>query len=229
MQLDDHVEPRHDRPVFGVLIVTPIKLYRDGIAHFLRSSSHFEVLETAGESETTLALASELRPDVVLLDMALDRSRETARALRQLLPEAQIMGLAVPEAEGFVVDCFEAGICGYVPRDGSLEELLDTLMLAVEGKAQCSARVTAALIRRLAARACQDDERAPAARAPIPLTAREAEVVSLLEDGLSNKQIARRLFIEVPTVKNHVHSILEKLGARSRGEAAARARRLQLH
>jgi two-component system nitrate/nitrite response regulator NarL len=160
--------------------------------------------------------------------MTLDRSRDTARALRQLLPEIQIMALAVPEAEGFVVDCFEAGICGYVPREGSLEELLDRLTLAVNGKAQCSGRVTAALIRRLAARASDDGQGEPAVRPPIPLTAREAEVVSLIEDGLSNKQIARRLFIEVPTVKNHVHSILEKLGARSRGEAAARARRLQL-
>ena len=226
MQAGNQLEASQGAHLCGVFIVTPIKLYRDGIAHFLRSSARFEVLDTADESATTLRLASSLHPDAILLDMTMHRSRDTARALRLLLPEIPIVALAVPESEGDVVDCVEAGISAYVPREGSLDELLTTLTLAVKGEAACSGRITAALIRRLGARACDTGPREEAPPVAATLTAREAEVVSLIDDGLSNKQIAYNLCIEVATVKNHVHSILDKLGARSRTEAAARARRL---
>jgi two-component system nitrate/nitrite response regulator NarL len=224
MQVDHDVAPSREAQRYGVFIVTPIKLYRDGIAHFLGASPPFEVLGTANEGTTTIRLVQELRPDVILLDMTLDRSRDTARALRLLLPRIPIVALAVPESDDDVVNCVEAGISAYVPREGSLDELLTTLVLAVRGEAECSGRVTGELIRRVAALAGRwQEQESPVATI---LTVREAEVVSLIDDGLSNKQIAHRLCIEVPTVKNHVHSILEKLGARSRGEAAARARRL---
>jgi DNA-binding NarL/FixJ family response regulator len=229
MHSDGQVEPDQGAQRWGVFIVTPIKLYRDGIAHFLTASGRFEILDTACESEMTIRLATDLRPDVILLDMAIDRSRDTARGLRLLLPDVPIVALAVPDGEDLVVDCVEAGISAYVPRDGSLDQLLATLALAVKGEAECSGRVTGELIRRVAALAGQNGRGERELPAATRLTAREIEVVSLIDDGLSNKQIARRLCIEVPTVKNHVHSILEKLGAHSRGEAAARARRLVVH
>lgn len=210
----------------GIFIVTPVKLYRDGIAHFLRSSERVMVLGTADERADTIRRARELLPDVILLDMALRDSWATARALRAAVPEASIVALAVPESEGYVVSCAEAGISAYVPRDGSLEELLATVIRAADGEAVCSPRVAGGLFRRVAALAAQQQP-APGADRPIAtLTAREKEIILLIDDGLSNQQIARRLCIEVATVKNHVHSILEKLGARSRSEAAARARRL---
>jgi two-component system, NarL family, nitrate/nitrite response regulator NarL len=213
----------------GVLIVTPVKLYRDGIAYFLRASEQIEVLGTAQESETTIRLALELRPDVILLDMGLDDSRESARALRAAVPHAAILALAVPESERHVLGCAEAGICGYVPREGSLEELLGAIISAANGEAVCSPRIAGSLFRRVAALATPHPT---AARAPVAepvLTSRQSQVIALLDEGLSNKQIASRLCIEVPTVKNHVHSILEKLGASSRAEAAAHARRLASH
>jgi DNA-binding NarL/FixJ family response regulator len=205
----------------GVFIVTPIKLYRDGIAHYLRGADHVEVLGAAAEGTTTIRLALELAPDVVLLDMALENSRATARALREALPDTRIVALAVPESEGHVLDCVEAGIAGYLARDGSLEELLATVRRAVNGEAVCSPRIAASLFRRIAALASSE----PTPTAAAKLTAREREVVALIDEGLSNKQIGRRLCIELPTVKNHVHSILDKLGAQSRTEAAALARR----
>ena len=217
MPIDDETRP-------GVFVVTPIRLYRDGIAHYLRSSGKVDVLGAAEESVTTIRLAVELRPDVILLDMALSDSRETARTLAAVVPAAAIVALAVPDSEGHVIDCAEAGIAGYVPRDGTLEELLASVLRARNGEALCSPKVAGGLFRRVAALARAETEPAPEAPGRA-LTAREAEVVALIDDGLSNKQIARELCIELPTVKNHVHSILEKLGASSRGEAAARARR----
>jgi DNA-binding NarL/FixJ family response regulator len=224
-QEDAHSMPARERA--AVLIVTPIKLYRDGIAHFLRVSDAIDVVGTAGESMTTISLALAHGPDVILLDMALENSRETARGLHAALPGTAIVALAVPESEGWVMGCAEAGICGYVPREGSLEELLNTVICAANGEAMCSPRITASLFRRVAALAAAEAVAPVAATVSGPvLTARQAEVVALIDEGLSNKQIARRLCIELPTVKNHVHAILEKLGARTRGEAAAAARRL---
>jgi len=207
----------------GVFIVTPIKLYRDGIAHYLQASDRVEVLGAAEEGATALHRVETLLPDVILLDMALEQSCRAARALRAALPDAGIVALAVPDSEDHVLRCAEAGISGYVSREGSLRELLEAVVAG--GLSPCAGHVAAALYRRLA-----DASSADAARQPAPpgLTAREAEIVRLIDNGLSNRQIASELCIEVATVKNHVHSILEKFGARSRGEAAARARGVAL-
>ena len=219
-----HAGPKDART--GVFIVTPIKLYRDGIAHFLSSSDEVVVLGTAQEGSETVRLVRELLPDVILLDMALEDSHATARAMRATLPQASIVAVAVPESERYVVRCAEAGICAYVPRDASLDELLAAVLRAANGEAVCSPRIAGGLFRRIAALSLQD---ACAAAGPsTPLTSRESQVMELIADGLSNQQIAHCLCIEIATVKNHVHSILEKLGARSRTEAAARARKLAL-
>jgi two-component system nitrate/nitrite response regulator NarL len=211
----------------GVLIITPIRLYSDGIAHFLRASPAVDVLGTAAQGMTTIELAVRLGPDVILLDMALEDSRETSRALRAALPRTAIVALAVPESAGYVLGCAEAGISGYVPREGSLEELLTAVIRAANGEAVCSPPIVGSLFRRVAALAAMEPPVPVVPAPPVPaLTARQAEIVALIDDGLSNKQIARTLCIELPTVKNHVHAILEKLGARTRGEAAATARRL---
>jgi DNA-binding NarL/FixJ family response regulator len=100
---------------------------------------------------------------------------------------------------------------------------LTAVLRAVKGEAVCPPRIAAGLFRRVAALSSASSDQA-SLQSEARLTAREAEVLALIDDGLSNKQISRRLYIEVPTVKNHVHSILDKLGARSRGEAAARVR-----
>jgi two-component system nitrate/nitrite response regulator NarL len=210
----------------GIFIVTPVKLYRDGIAHFLRSSEEVEVLGTGGEGTDTIAVTIALLPDVVLLDMALEDSRATARAIRAAVPSTAIVALAVPESETFIVRCAEAGISAYVPREASLDELLTTVTRAAAGEAVCSPRIAGGLFRRVAALAFLREQPVTAVRTATHLTARETEVIGLIDDGLSNQQIAERLCIEVATVKNHVHSILDKLGASSRSEAAARARKL---
>jgi two-component system, NarL family, nitrate/nitrite response regulator NarL len=225
MPADETVASNGASATTGVFIVTPIKLYRDGIAHFLRCSTELVVLGTAEESSTTIRLACELLPDVILLDMALDESRATARALRAALPNTSLVALAVPESEADVLGCAEAGISAYVPLEGSLQELLATVRGAVKGEALCPPQIAASLFRRIATLSSRDSEVPPSVQATARLTAREREVMVLIEDGLSNKQIARQLCIELPTVKNHVHSILEKLGATSRSEAAARVRR----
>jgi DNA-binding NarL/FixJ family response regulator len=123
----------------------------------------------------------------------------------------------VPETEHDVIPCAEAGVAACLPRETTLADLSATIERVAAGESNASPRVAAMLLRRIATLA---ERNSPEAN----LTAREEEILVLIDDGLSNKQIARRLSIELPTVKNHVHNILEKLHVHRRYEAAARMR-----
>jgi DNA-binding NarL/FixJ family response regulator len=119
-----------------------------------------------------------------------------------------------------VLACAQAGIAGYVPREGTLDDLIAALHGAARGEAFCSPRIVAVLLRRIADLSIEWQPLAAAGR----LTARELEIVDLIDRGLTNREIAEGLSIEVATVKNHVHNILEKLQIHRRHDAAARIR-----
>ena len=200
-------------------IVAGIRLYREGLAQVLGRSPHFEITATAARPEEVLPSLAELRPDVVLLDMAMPDSLPAVQAIVEAVPGLRIVALAVADEDDQVLACAEAGVAGYVPRAASLEDLVAVIQSVTRGETICSPRVAASLLRRVAMLA--------AGRAGLPLavlTGREREILRLIDRGLSNKEIARDLGIEVATVKNHVHNILEKLKVHRRGEAAARMR-----
>jgi DNA-binding NarL/FixJ family response regulator len=148
----------------------------------------------------------------------------TARALARDTPHARVVALAVPESERHVIACAEAGIVGYVAREASFTDLVAAIEGAARGEAHCSPRVAGGLLRRLGALSLERDQHEVG---DARLTARELEIVGLIDRGLSNKEIATALSIGVPTVKNHVHHVLEKLGAERRSQAAARVRAMQ--
>ena len=144
--------------------------------------------------------------------------------------EVKLVALTVPEAEDAMLACAEAGVVGYVGRDGTLDQVVGAIRDASHDEVTCERLLVAVLVRAVRARA---RAAAPQVVAPsgtlTPLTGRELEVARLIAfEGLSNKQIAQRLCIEVPTVKNHVHHLLAKLGVTGRGQAAARLRELEL-
>jgi DNA-binding NarL/FixJ family response regulator len=122
-----------------------------------------------------------------------------------------------------ILPLIEAGAAGYLTSDGPLHELVSTMAAVARGEMPCSPGLAAALGRRVVMLAAASDPPAEA----LVLTRREREVADLIEEGLSNKEIARRLSISVMTVKNHVHRLLDKLQVRRRGEAAARIRSLR--
>jgi two-component system nitrate/nitrite response regulator NarL len=206
--------------VISVLIVADIRLYRDGLADALARREALHVAGTAASREDAIAFLDTSHPDVVLVDMAMLDGHATAQALLEHMPDTRVVALAVPELERDVLSCAELGVAGLVPRDASLDELVATLECAARGEVRCSPRMAAAILRRLAKLATEHG----AARLDVLLTSRESEIIELIDRGLSNKEIARRLGIEVATVKNHVHNILEKLQVHRRSEAAAWAR-----
>ena len=198
-----------------LLVASDVRLYREGIVGILGGTGPCEIVGTAADRPSTLERATELQPDVTLIDLTMAESRQTVRALAGSGVPVVVFG--VREREDEIIEYAEAGVAGYVTRDSSLEELVDVVESVARGETLLSPRIAALLLRRVKAAA----HPGPAAR----LTPRETEIVALIDDGLSNKQIARRLTIELATVKNHVHSILEKLEVKRRAEAAARVRR----
>jgi len=205
----------------ALLIVAAIRFYREGLALFFHARDGFEVAGTAADVASTVDLVDRVEFDVALLDMATPAAPTAIALLRAVAPGRAIVALGVREDEDEVIPLAEAGVDGFVSRDASLEELCLAVRSAAEGETQCSPRVAAMLAHRVATLARQLPD-----RAPIPLTRRQLEIVKLIDEGLPNKAIAQRLFIEVPTVKNHVHNILQRLDVKHRQDAALAVRRL---
>jgi DNA-binding NarL/FixJ family response regulator len=207
--------------VIRVFVVADIRLYREGLAQLLARERRFSIVGSAAGQDEALARLCDARPEIVLLDMAMAGSVASIRAINEGAPDVKVVALAVAESDDDIVACAEAGVAGYVSRDGSTSDLIATIDSIVRGEALCSPRIVATLLRRVAALAAERRAAAPVAS----LTPRQREIVGLIGQGLSNKEIARRLCIELSTVKNHVHSTLEKLGTHRRAEAVALLRR----
>ncbi|MDB4881897.1 MAG: regulatory protein LuxR [Gemmatimonadetes bacterium] len=206
--------------MISVLIACDIRLYREGLSLHLARQDRLGVVGSASTTDETFRMARELAPDVLLLDMAMRDSLAIVHELRSTVPDTQVLALAIPEADGAVIACAEAGVAGFVMREASLADLVDAILSAARGEACMSPRAAAALLRRVGTLAA---DRVPSA-AHAELTVREREIVELIDHGMSNKAIAARLHVELATVKNHVHNILDKLQVHRRGEIAARLR-----
>jgi two-component system nitrate/nitrite response regulator NarL len=204
-----------------VFVLVPVRLYREGIAEAVARDGRFRAVGTAaslGEAREQLDRL-ERAPDAVLIDLGLAERAADVHELRREWPSIHIVALAVRDAEEDIVSWADLGVAGLVSREATLVELLDALEAAVRDEVLVSAATAGTLLRRVAylARSHRPLD-GPA------LTRREREVVRLIGDGLSNKEIAGSLRIELPTVKNHVHNILEKLNVARRDEAFAAAR-----
>lgn len=199
-------------------VVTGVRLYREGLTQLLGREGGASVVGTAADLDDTLKLVRDLHPDVLLVDLATPGTLATVRAVRVIQPDLKIVALTVPEAEEEVLACIEAGVVGYVTREAGIGDLVAAVQSVARGELLCSPRVAALLRERLATLAASRGT----AEGDAHLTTRELAILQFLEGGLSNKEIARHLGIEVATVKNHVHNILDKLHVHRRGEAAAR-------
>jgi two-component system, NarL family, nitrate/nitrite response regulator NarL len=201
-----------------VFIICGTRLYRDGLAQILSGHGGITVVGSASDSEEALPMMRQLEPDVVLLDAGLPGGAAALLRVRENNPEVKIVALTLPEAEEAVIEFAEAGVSGYVTRAASVDDLVATIRSVDRGELICSPRMAAAMLRRLSAVA------AGYPHASARLTLREREIVQLIEAGLANKEIAKRLHIQTSTVKNHVHNILEKFGVHRRAEIVRQLR-----
>ena len=166
----------------------------------------------------------QITPDVALVEMGLpdlDALTQTLAGRSRAIP---LVAIGIADSDTEVIACAERGFAAYVTRDGCVDELVETIRAAAKGELTCSPRIAGTLMRRLGALAAELHPASSMAR----LTRREQEIAALMRQDLSNKEIATRLRIEVATVKNHVHNVLDKLQVHRRSDAA-RLLGLRLH
>ena len=204
-----------------VLILSEVGVYREALAKSVARDGRIEVVAVAANLDDAIAAVGNGRIEIFVVDTPMPRGADAVRALAAAAPEVKTVALGVPETERDVVALAEAGASGYVARDASIEDLVAVVDCVSRGEVLCPPEVAATLFRRVGMLARDRQFESIDGK----LTARQLDVLRLIEEGFSNKQIASALSIELPTVKNHVHSILQKLNVHRRTEAAARARR----
>jgi DNA-binding NarL/FixJ family response regulator len=201
----------------NVLIVTDVRLYRESLERVLGDESRVKVVGAISNQDEVLSAIGACKANIVLIDLAMQESLQLIGHIDASAPSVKIVALGVAEVDSEIIACAEAGVSGYITREGSLGELVQCVEAAARGEPFCSPKVAASLLGRVKDLASQPCDRGSLER----LTKRETQVLQLIDQGLSNKEIARGLSIEVSTVKNHIHSILDKLKVRRRGQATA--------
>jgi two-component system, NarL family, nitrate/nitrite response regulator NarL len=204
-----------------VVVIAGVRFYREGLASLFEGVEGFTVAATAAAITEALPLIRDVKPDIALIATDPGVGPALVDAISACRPETRVVVVGIAADDPDVMPLAEAGVAGYVTNDASADEVLAVVRGVAQGEAPCSPRIAAALLQRVAALARERRDELKTS----PLTARELEIVALIDRGLSNKQIAYDLSIEVATVKNHVHNILEKLNVARRGQAAAAIRR----
>lgn len=228
-----------DLSAIRVLIADDQALIRRGMSLILAAEPDIEVVGQAADGVEALELALQLRPDVVLMDLHMPRKGGVVatREITAQLPQTRVMVLTTFDTDAMVFDAVRAGAQAYLLKDASEAEVLDTIRAVHRGESRLTSQIASKVMdqfRLLANRASGDlgssaaapPSIAPPAVAPTParyenlLTEKEARVLELIAEGMSNKQIASTIFLAEGTVKNYVSRIMEKLHANTRTELA---------
>lgn len=202
-----------------ILIADDQELVRTGLRLVLQAYDDLEVIAEAGDGQQARELVAELRPDVVLMDVRMPRmdgiEAVALLSAAPLDPPPRVLMLTTFDLDEYVFGALRAGAAGFLLKDASRERLVDAIRVVNAGEALLSPSVTRRLIEEFAKRG---DPRPPDTMMEA-LTARERETLGLVARGLSNAEIAQRLFVTEATVKSHVSSVLTKLGLRDRVQA----------
>ena len=190
------------------------------------SAKGLRIAATSRSGQEALREIERVKPQLILLDAALGggSGRESPRfveEVRKNFPDVKIVVMGLLPANEEIVEFIKAGVSGFVLKDATVEQFVDTITAVADGNSVLPPMLTGTLFTHVAAHAVSRGKRV--AKAAVRMTAREREVVELIAEGLSNKEIAERLHIATHTVKSHVHNILEKLALHTRLEVAAYA------
>jgi two-component system, NarL family, response regulator DegU len=203
-----------------VLIVDDHNLVREGLKAVFDQGNEVEVVGEAGSGEEALEMVDKAKPDVVLMDISMPGMNgiQATKLIREKYPDAKVVMLTMLDQEGYVYEAVKAGATGYMLKNTSSDDLVNAIQTVYEGKALLHPDATAQLLKEFVTLA---DNKAK----DYGLSSREMEVLQLLSEGNTNKEIAKALWISEQTVKTHVAHIFDKLGTSDRTETVATALR----
>jgi DNA-binding NarL/FixJ family response regulator len=209
-----------------VVVVDDQELFRRGLTMLLGVEPDIEVIGEAGDGNGAIDLVLEKVPDVVLLDVRMPKRSglEACMKIKEQVPSTRIIMLTVSDEEGDLYEAVKNGASGYLLKDSSIEEVAQAIRVVAQGQSLISPAMAVKLLDEFKEMSRSEGQQAPTPR----VTARELEVLQLVAQGLSNREIGNRLFISENTVKNHVRNILEKLQVNSRMDAVMHAVREKL-
>jgi DNA-binding NarL/FixJ family response regulator len=205
----------------ALVLIDDNRLLREGLTAMIHTQPGFKVLAAFADVEEAVATVRETRPDVVLLDFGLadHDSLSLTATVHSEVPSARIIVMGLLPLQEDVADYVRAGASGFIMKDASFDDFFTTIRRVADGAEVLPPALTNSLFSQIVRNVVRTNK----ARVleGVQLTNRERQVIELLGEGLSNKEIASRLHIAVHTVKSHVHNVLEKLALRSRLEVAA--------
>jgi len=206
-----------------ILLVIEVRLIANIFAEVLEEEADFMIVGRSENVEGALKIIQDRQVDVALVSVGLPRqgAMELTNAVVESVPNTKVLALGLTDEPDDVLKYIEAGAAGYILKDSSLLDLIEIIRSTQRGEAQVSAKMAGAMMERLSSLAKMFVSVENTIADGVRLTPREREVLQCLGKGCTNQEIASHLLVEIGTVKNHVHSILEKLHVSNRDEAAS--------
>ena len=204
-----------------ILLIEDNRLLRDGIASMLRKQPEMHVVATVGNGENVLMTMEEHKPNILLLDLGLrsQNSLEIVKLTKQHFPEIKIIVMDLVPLQSDILEYVQAGVSGFILKDATVPEFFKTIESVYQGSQVLPTHLTSSLFTQIVEQALIKFKPSLIIES-VRMTKRERQVVGLIADGFTNKEIAQRLHLSPYTVKSHVHNILEKLSLHTRVQVA---------
>jgi DNA-binding NarL/FixJ family response regulator len=203
-----------------LLLIEDNRILRDGIVAILKGHRDIKVVAASGSGKERILKIHKLKPKIILLNLGLrsQNSLHVVETIKKEFPQARVIIMDLAPAQGDILHFVKAGASGFILRDASPDDFISTIRSVAEGREILPPKIDGSLFTKIVERAI--DEGKPNLTEAIRMTKRENEVIELISDGLTNKEIAKELHIAAYTVKSHVHNIMEKLALHTRLEVA---------
>lgn len=203
-----------------LLLIEDNRLLKDGILTILKPHKDIDIISSSGDGKKTLLKIKQLKPNVVLLDLGLrsQNSLHVVEIVKKDFPEAKIIVMDLAPVQADILQYVKAGANGFILKDASLKDFLITIRTVADGSTVLPPLLVDSLFSQIVEHAVRDGK--PKLKEAVRMTKREREVIMLLSEGMSNKEIGQKVRISTYTVKSHIHNIMEKLALHTRLEIA---------
>ena len=204
-----------------ILLIEDNRLLRDGIASILKKQSDMQIAATIGNGENILLMLNKIKPDIVLLDLGLRsyNSLDVVKLIKKHLLGTKIIVMDLIPLQSDILEFVQAGVSGFILKDASITDFLKTIRSVYKDSKVLPPNLTSTLFSQIAEQA-NNKSKLSSIKDEVRMTKREWQVIELIADGSTNKEIAQKLHLSTYTVKSHVHNILEKLSLHTRVQIA---------